>query len=661
MKRIFSFICVCLMAGASLAAKSYSVKSPDGRLELSLNVEKTSEWTLKIDGAVVSEGNRLAMELCTADKKGAKTQVLGDNLKVQKIIRSSKNETVCTPLYRQKSVQDHYNSLIIKAKGGYSIEMRAYNEGVAYRFVTNMKDSLLIKNEIVEFHTGGKMDAVIPYKYDVRADIYECSFENQYDYIAAGSGKYRTDRFAFLPMYVDTKGAGKLLLMESDVLDYPGMFVSAADDNWTAVFPPIPTKFHYSKRWNEIREEYSDVIARTTGTRSFPWRVIGYAQEDTGLPTNNLSWLLATPSQIEDLSWITPGLSTWDWWNGIKLLGVDFKAGVNTETYKYHTDFAAKFGLKYVLVDEGWYQAPNIFEPIPEMDIQELCDYAAAKGVKVILWSTGGLVDMAGIEKVCEKYAALGVAGFKLDFFDGQDQLTIKQVEKISKICADYKLVLDLHGIYKPAGFNRTWPNVLNFEGVYGAENLSRKDLNLPLYNVTVPYIRMASGPMDYTPGVMRNGAKEERVRVARGGYSQGTRAHQIAQYIVFDQPYGMLCDSPSYYEREPETTHYIASIPTVFDQSFIQSGKVGESIVSVREKDGKWYVGGLTNWDSREVSVDFSFLPEGKWTASIYQDGVNADRFGQDYRMSKKEVDNSSSLTIRMAQGGGFAIILEK
>lgn len=647
-------------AVAGLQAKKYDVKSPDGKLTLSVENAATATWSLSVDGVTVTSGNRLGMELVNPD---GVTRILGDKASVKKAVRGKASSEVVTPFYRQKSVKDEYNYLILKMKGGFSLELRAYNQGVAYRFVTDIKDSIVVMNEFFEFRTGGTMDAIIPYQtraHSASKDIYESSFENEYTYVQSAKDLI-TDRFAFLPMLADTRGNGKLLLLESDIVDYPGMYFKTEETVWTAVFPPISEAFTYSKRWNQRRSDYGDVIANTVGTRTFPWRIIAYAAEDKDLPANDLTWLLSSPSKVDDISWIEPGLSSWDWWNDFKLLGVDFPCGINTETYRYHVDFAARFGLKYILVDEGWYKAPHIFDPIPQMDIKGLCDYAQSKGIKVVLWSTGGLVDMHGAEKVCEHYSSLGVDGFKLDFFDGQDQLTVQQITRLAAATAKYHMILDLHGMYKPSGFNRTWPHVLGFEGVYGAENLGHRGINLPLYDVTFPYLRQVSGPTDYTPGAMQSAAMNEKKLVARGGASQGTRAHQIALYVVLDQPFGILCDTPSLYEREPETTSYIASIPTVFDKTFIQSGKIGESIVSVRQKDGKWYVGGLTDWNARDVKVDFSFLADGKWKASIYRDGANADKYGEDFILSTIEVDNTTVLPVHMAQGGGFAIVLEK
>ena len=643
-----------LLVALNAQAREYELKSPSGKLSLKVDCGPQTSWSLSIDGTPVTEGNRMALEIVRPVAR-----VLGDKAVVQKVVRTAVSREVETPLYRQKSVREAYNGLVLKMKGGYDIELRAYDEGVAYRFVTHFKDSLSVKNEVFQFHTGGAMDAVIPYQRWRKEDIYESSFENQYSYIPAGE-PMREDYFAFLPMLAGVGDKGKLLLTEADILDYPGMFVSTGADVWEAVFPPIPTAFRYSKRYNQHRYAYSDILAVTAGQRSFPWRVLAYAEKDTDLPCNDLSWLLATPSKLEDLSWIEPGLSAWDWWNGFRLTGVDFESGINTATYKYHIDFAARFGLKYIIVDEGWYKVPDILTPIPEMDIPTICAYAASKGVKVILWSTGGLVDMVGPEKVCAHYAAQGVAGLKLDFFDGQDQLTVQQIERLAAAAAAHKMILDLHGMYKPAGLNRSWPHILGFEGVLGEEAF-RKEIDFPLYDVTFPYLRQVSGPTDYTPGAMRSAARKERAHVSRGAYAWGTRAHQVGMYVVLDQPLGILCDSPSLYEQEPETTAFIAAIPTVFDRSFIQSGKLGESIVSVREKDGKWYVGGLTNWDARDVEVDLSFLPAGQWKARIYTDGTNAHKFGVDYRLSSRSVSPDTVLPIHMAPGGGFAIILER
>lgn len=657
MRKLIITTLALFAAAFCLQAKKYEVKSPDGRLSLTVENAAQLTWSLSIDGTVVSSLNRISMELRKAD---GSSLFLGPKAGVKKAVKGRVSRVIDTPFYRQKSVKEEYNSLILKMKGGFSVELRAYDQGVAYRFITEMRDSITVKNETAEFHTGGSMDAIIPYQYKQISDIYESSFENTYEYIPAGNEPI-SDRFAFLPMLADTRGLGKLLLMEADILDYPGMYVNTSRDLWTAVFPPIPGSFTYTGRYDQLRSGYGDIIARTSGSRTFPWRIIGFAMEDKDLPVNDLSWLLGSPSRIDDISWIKPGLSAWDWWNGFKLLGVDFESGINTETYLRHIDFAARFGLDYIVLDEGWYKVPELFTTIPEIDLEKICSYAAGKGVKVVLWCTGGLVDLHGADKVFKHFAELGAAGFKLDFFDAQDQLTVQQITRMAETAAKYRLILDLHGMYKPAGLNRTWPNILGFEGVYGLENLNRQGLDLPLYDVTFPYLRQVSGPTDYTPGAMQNAAQNEKKRVARGGASQGTRAHQVALYVVLDQPFGILCDSPSLYEREPETTSFITSIPTVFDRTFIQSGKIGESIVSVRESKGKWYVGGLTDWTAREAVIDLSFLPAGNWKASIYRDGANAGKYGEDFIIETLSVKSETVLKVQMAPGGGFAIILER
>lgn len=652
-----TFILLLSLVSVSLSARRYEVISPDGRLSLSVVCSSQTTWTMTVDGVTVTGGNRLAMETVSAE---GKVNVLGDNINVVRAVPGQVRSEITTPLYRQKSVRNDYNSLTLKCRGKFDLELRAYDEGVAYRFITHSPDSITVRNEVFQFHTDKASSSVIAYQRGKpKADIYQSTFENEYEYLSSAAAP-REDKFAFLPMLATTPN-GRLLLMESDILDYPGMYIRTKRNVWEGVFPPVPATVTYSRHYSWRRTAYSDFIARTSGERSFPWRIIGYAREDKDLPVNNLSWLLATPSRLDDFSWAEHGLSAWDWWSRFKLTGVDFVSGINTRTYLYHVDFAARFGLKYIILDDGWYKAPDIFSPVPEVDIRQICSYAAAKGIKVILWCAGALADMVGADRLCDHYSALGVSGFKMDFFDGQDQMTVRQICRLAEATAAHRMILDLHGMYKPAGLNRTYPNVLGCEGVFGEENLTAKNINLPLYDVTFPYLRQVSGPTDYTPGAMRNAAKKERTLVARGGASQGTRAHQIALYVVLDQPLGILCDSPSRYEKEEETTRYIASIPTVFDRTFIQSGKVGESIVSVREKDGKWYVGGLTNWDARDAEVSLSFLKEGNWTAEIYRDGVNAHRFGEDYVLCKEQVSAETVLRLHMAPAGGFAIILRR
>lgn len=654
MKRFI--LAAALMAACIGAdAKDYSVVSPSGKLALTLSVDQKTTYVVSLDGKALMDPARVAMTLSDGT-------VLGDNAKVKKTTKGSVTETVDAPFYRQSSFTASYNWLTIATKGGYSIELRAYDDGVAYRFVTNFKNDFVVMDETVEFNFAGKYSLLVPF-VDMRKDKYESSFESQYTEQSVGDVNDR--QFAFLPIYADAGPLGRILLMESDLEAYPGMYLNQTETGFKAEFPPRPSEIYYSNRGAFRPLKNCDHIAEVAGKRSFPWRIIAWGAEDKDLPVNNMVYALAAPSRVDDISWITPGQSTWDWWNGFRRYGVDFKAGINTETYKYDIDVAAKYGMKYIVVDEGWYSwnNPDIMAPIKEMDIPAIVNYGKEKGVKVVLWTTGGLLDRK-LEEACKHYSEIGVAGFKVDFFDSQDQMIVEQIYRIAETCAKYRLALDLHGMYKPTGLSRTYPNVLNYEGVFGLEQLKWTDrdaADMPRNDAIIPYIRMASGPLDYTQGALRNAQKGDFRAINLRPMSQGTRAHQVALYVVFDSPFAMLCDSPSDYLAEDATTRFITSIPAVFDHTAVLSGKVGESIVTAREKDGKWYVGGITDWNARTLEVDFSFLPEGEWNVTLFEDGVNSADLGTDYKIESFKACNKCSRSVQLAPGGGFAMIIGK
>lgn len=642
-----------------LAAYSYSVTSPSGRLKMDVGVGTAVEWSLSVDGVDVSCGNRIAVQY-------ADGRIVGENPGKPKVSCASHSGVVPVLFYRCSEMEDVYNSLILKFKG-WHLECRAYDQGVAYRVVTDFREGGRIVGETVEFRTSCHKpeEVVIPIKETFRYP-YETSFETEYSFLR---GKQIDEmcnldpsipkgKHSYLPFLLREGAQGNVLLMETDVLDYSGIFVMHGAEGFYASFAPLMADFRYSHRYNKHRLASKYYIAEIPGKFSFPWRIAAWAEEDKDLPTNNLAYLLAEPSRIEDTSWIQPGLTTWDWWNGFRLSGVDFKCGINTDFYKYHIDFAAAHGLKYVVLDEGWYKAPDMMTPIKDVDLDELCRYAAGKNVRLWLWGTSHLVEKCGIEEVFDKYAAMGIAGFKLDFHDGQDQETVRLLTDISESAARHRLMLDFHGCYKPCGLNRTYPNVLNFEGVYGLEARAE---DMPKNDVTIPFIRQVAGPLDYTPGAMVNGGLIDKGHTVRGVIVQGTRAHQIGLYLVFDSPFEMMCDSPSRYLKDSGTTDFITSLPTVFDETFVQSGKVGEYIVMVRRNGENWYVGGLTDRTARELTVDFSFLPRGKWNATVFRDGVNADRCGEDYTLETVSVDSSTKLTVPLAPGGGFGIRIQK
>lgn len=645
----------CMM----MNAKQYDVSSPSGVLKMAIESSDNLSYSLSVGGKVVMDDCVLSMTL-------ADGRVLGNSPKVLKVNRKHVIEHIESPLYRQCSFNTAFNELSVKFKGGYTVELRAYDDGVAYRFVTDLKDSIEVENECVEFCFTDNYDMILPYA-DRRPDIYESSFESQYTMQKVGDKPFE-DRLAFMPALVNINKDGWLLLTESDLISYPGAFLSSIDGKcgFKAVFPPVRITERETYSGSLRPDKCGEVIAAVAGTRTFPWRVVGYASTDQGLPLNNMVYALATPSKVEDTSWIKPGQSTWDWWNGARLYGVDFRAGNNTETYMYHIDFAAKYGIEYVMIDDGWYSFSDkdMLNPRADLDLPKLCAYASEKGVRIILWAVGHTL-AKDADRICAHYASMGVAGFKVDFFDAQDQSVVDVLYDLAEATARHRMVIDFHGVYKPVGLSRTFPNILNYEGVYGLEQMKWTDRNkadMPLNDVLVPYIRMAAGALDYTPGAMLNASKNDFRSIDHMAMSQGTRAHQVALYIVYDSPLVMLCDTPSNYLKEDSCTRFITSIPEVADSTFVLDGKVGVFIVMARKQQDCWYVGGITSWEGRTYTLDCSFLDGGAWVAEIIKDGVNADRFGSDHvHLSDVAVTSESSLSLDMAPGGGFAVIFRK
>lgn len=647
MKRILVMLLGMLIL-TQVDAKVYSVSSPSGRLQMSISAGKgATTWALAVDGMTVMGANRIGITLDGIE--------LGPDARVIKVAKSEIRERIEAPLYRQASFDAHCNRMILKMKGGWSIEVRAYDDGVAYRLSTQLPGKKRVGGETAEFTFTRPFGMLVPYSPTRERDRYRNSFESQYESVVSGDVAAARGRLAFMPVYVDLGAEGRLLLMESDIWDYPGMFLQTTDKGFEAEFPPYP------ENPSVPNGKYLDYLCDVDATRDYPWRIVAYGASDCDLPVNNMVYQLASPSRIEDPSWIRPGFSTWDWWSNFKLHGIDFKAGINTEAYLYHIDFAASHGIRYVLIDEGWYKRGDIRHPIPEMDIPRLCRYGAEKGVGILLWMHTHVLGLEP-DEVFEQYAKMGVAGFKIDFFDNQEAAMVGRIAMYAEKAAKLHLVLDYHGIYKPVGLNRTWPNVLNYEGVMGLENAkgyTADQLDLPRNDVMIPFIRMAAGQMDYTPGALRNANRNDFRKINERPMSQGTRGHQVACYVVYDEPLAMLCDSPSDYLKEEETVRFITSMPAAFDRTKVLSGKVGEWIVTLREKGGTYYVGGMTSWQERDVDVDLSFLPEGKWTCRIFRDGINADKVATDYVLEQSEADSGSRLNIHMAPGGGFAIIL--
>lgn len=646
-----------LIRNASFAAKEkkYVLSSPDGTLKVEISAGNELAYQVMHGNDTILSHSNIGLVLENGTIVGKTPRITGER-------RRKIKDNMESPFYRFKEFVATGNELDLKLKGGFGIIFRAYNEGVAYRFYTTQSSDIIIKEEQAEFNFKEDYTAYLPYTTNDKKPM-AMAYQNVYDITPLSKAQ---PKLAFLPVTVDC-GSVKLTLLESDLEAYPGMFVQSQQGKYglKGVFAPYPAKTDfYPWRKQEYVTETTDFISRSRGSRSYPWRVLAITEKDTDMPVNNLVYALASPNRIGDTSWIKTGKVAWDWWNDWNLKGVPFKAGINMDTYKYYIDFASRNGLEFIVLDEGWYdpKSGDMLTVIPELDLTELIAYGKSKGVEIVLWTVFNVLD-SQLEAACKKYADMGIKGFKVDFLDRDDQTAVEMVYRIAEMTARYKLTLDLHGIYKPTGINRTYPHIINFESVFGMEEVKWTDIknNMPLYDVTFPYIRMMAGPVDYTPGAMRNATKADWRAMYYTPASMGTRCHQLAAYIVHDSPFTMLCDASTNYLNEQECVDFIASLPVEVDSTFIASGELGKYIVTVRKKDVNWYIGGMTSWDERDVQLDFSFLPEGmSYTAVLFKDGVNANKQAEDYRKETIRIDKDSRLTLHLASGGGFAMKLE-
>ena len=657
-KLCLAILSLLLLSGnASFAAKEkkYVLSSPDGTLKVEISAGNELAYQVMHGNDTILSHSNIGLVLENGTIVGKTPRITGER-------RRKIKDNIESPFYRFKEFVATGNELDLKLKGGFGIIFRAYNEGVAYRFYTTQSSDIIIKEEQAEFNFKEDYTAYLPYTTNDKKPM-AMAYQNVYDITPLSKAQ---PKLAFLPVTVDC-GSVKLTLLESDLEAYPGMFVQSQQGKYglKGVFAPYPAKTDfYPWRKQEYVTETTDFISRSRGSRSYPWRVLAITEKDTDMPVNNLVYALASPNRIGDTSWIKTGKVAWDWWNDWNLKGVPFKAGINMDTYKYYIDFASRNGLEFIVLDEGWYdpKSGDMLTVIPELDLTELIAYGKSKGVEIVLWTVFNVLD-SQLEAACKKYADMGIKGFKVDFLDRDDQTAVEMVYRIAEMTARYKLTLDLHGIYKPTGINRTYPHIINFESVFGMEEVKWTDIknNMPLYDVTFPYIRMMAGPVDYTPGAMRNATKADWRAMYYTPASMGTRCHQLAAYIVHDSPFTMLCDAPTNYLNAQECVDFIASLPVEVDSTFIASGELGKYIVTVRKKDVNWYIGGMTNWDERDVQLDFSFLPEGmSYTAVLFKDGVNANKQAEDYRKETIRIDKDSRLTLHLASGGGFAMKLE-
>ena len=661
MKNTFILSALLMLCVSAFAQKQYTLQSPDKDITVTVEVGEQLTYSVTHGNTCVLTSSPIGMQL-------ADGTMLGTKPVVKSIKTSSVNQTLVSPLYKRAEIPEVYEELALTLKGNYKVIFRAYNAGVAYRFETDFRKPIIIENEAADFNFDADYQALIPYvnarkgEGDFITQQFYNSFENTYTHIPLS--QMDPEKLAFLPLLVELKDGKKAVITEADLEDFPGLYLrnEKGMTGFTAVHAGYP-KVEEQGGHNNLQyivKERENYIAKTAGKRAFPWRIITISESDKELADNDLVYLLASPCRVNDISWIKPGKVAWDWWNAWNVYGVNFKAGINNDTYKYYINFASQYGIEYVILDEGWAvnKQADLFQVVPEINLQELVDYGAKRNVGIVLWAGHAAIDK-DMERVCKFYSDMGVKGFKVDFMDRDDQKVVDFYYRMAETAARYHLFIDFHGAYKPTGLNRTYPNVLNHEGVYGLEQAKwDNESDLVVNEVTIPFIRMLAGPLDYTQGAMKNANKNNFAAVYTEPMSQGTRCRQLAEYVIFESPFNMLCDSPSNYMKEEECTQFIASVPTTWDETVVLDGKVGEYLVIARRKGFHWYVGAITNWEERDFYLDLSVLPNfGAKSGHIFRDGSNANRVAKDYVSETAQV-MGNTVKMHLAKGGGAVIV---
>lgn len=640
MLTVFTFI-----YSSKVYGKEISVQSPDGTLKVNIELKDKIYYS-------VYSGNDLLLEDCflTMDLTH---EILGEKPKLRGIKKGAVDESVKREIpLKNAIVRNHYNILRMKFAGNYAVEFRVFNNGLAYRFTTDKKGDMEVMGE----------NLTINFPSDYLAHLsqpngFKTSYE--YPYTHVKTKEYQlTDRMSYLPILLETNKQYKILISEADLQDYPCMFLKSTGKNgMQSIFPKCPLEFgEDGDRSVKILKE-ADYIAKTSGKRSFPWRFFVISKEDKDIVENEMVYNLSSPCELEDYSWIKPGQVSWEWWHDARLYGVDFRSGYNMDSYKYYIDFASSFGIPYIIMDEGWAKSTrDPFTPNPTINLQELIKYGKERNVKIVLWLTWLTVENNfGLFKT---FADWGIAGVKIDFMDRSDQWMVNYYERVAKEAAKHKLFVDFHGAFKPAGLERRYPNILSYEGVLGMEQGGNCK---PVNSIYLPFMRNAVGPMDFTPGSMLSAQPEDNRSTRANAMGSGTRAYQMALFVVFESGLQMLADNPVYYYRERPCTEFISDVPVLWDETIVPDAKVGEYVVIARRSGDKWFIGAITNDKGRTIDVDLSFLPDNKnLHLTYFEDGINADRQAMDYKKGEMEVNKSTKLTLKLVRNGGWAGVIK-
>ena len=664
MNAAMKILCSTAIAGVALCAGAQvvSVRSPDGMNEIRLNTEPRLSYSVYRSGVERVAPTPMSMEI---EGKGI---LGGPDVKISSIDSITVKGLVTTPIYKKASIDESANKTTVSFDGGWRVVLVARDDGVAYRFETGFQGRVKVLNESAGVSLPDGVSSIYAAYCRDRGDPLQCSWESVYTTVTNAADLAGKGQVVYLPFVVKYPDGSVMSVSESDLFDYPGWNMKRAEGGpavLAAHMARYPVKVEHrngkeigspEKPLRHIRvTERAGYLAETAGSRTYPWRVFMLAKSESKLCESDIVYSLASPCRLKDTAWVKPGKVAWEWWNCWNVSGVPFRAGCNTATYEYYIDFAAEFGIEYVIMDEGWSKKLAIMELNPETDVPHLVKYANARGVGIILWCAWPQL-VGRQHEVFSKYAKMGVKGFKIDFMDRDDQVMENFLEETAKIAADYRLVLDYHGMHKPTGMSRTYPNVLNYEGVYGLEctkwttptDFMRNDLlNL--------YCRMSAGPMDYTPGAMLNMTRRQFKASYEQPGSQGTRVHQMALMALYEAPLQMLCDSPTQYLRNRECFEFMAKVPVVWDETVGLSGEMESSAAMARRKGDVWYAAAINSWDPCTMEIDTSFLRDGKWSVEIFEDGINADRDATDYRKISRSVKAGEKIKVNLAPGGGW------
>ncbi|MFD1142365.1 glycoside hydrolase family 97 protein [Larkinella insperata] len=650
-----SCLVLLLLCAPVFAARPFqrTLTSPDGRLALRVVFDTRITFSVTHAGQPLVQPSAISLTL--DDKR------LGINSVVrQSRIRTVRDSIVAPVALKRRVVPDQYTELTVECRGNYSLIFRAYNDGVAYRFRTSFPDSIIVRSEEARFEFADDPTVYYPaVQPRADADRFHTSFEELYQ--VQPLSQVPDTALAFSPVLVAASNKPRVVITESDLEEYPGMFLAKNGTALTGVFAPFPLaeRMTQGEFPQAIVTRRADYIARTTGRRVFPWRVLVIGS-DRDLPSSDLVYRLGAPNRLTDVSWIRPGQCTDEWITNINLFNVSFRAGINTATYKFYIDFAKRVGFERILLDAGWSDYLDLFKITPGLDMDEVARYARAQGIGLSMWTLASTLDRQ-LEPALVQFQRWGVDFIMTDFMDRDDQLMVRFYTRIAEACAKSRIMIMFHGAYKPAGFDRTYPHAITREGVLGSEYNIWSHKATPEHDVLLPFIRMVSGPMDYEPGLLENATKDQFRPIAGKVMSQGTRCHQLAMFLVYDSPLPIFSGNPSQALLEPRFMEFLGGFPTTYDETRILDAQLGDYIVTARRKGQDWYIAGMTDWTARDLTLRLDFLPMGEYEAVRCADGPNADRNPVDYQFSTQTVRPRDSLPVHLAPGGGFVVRLRR